>query len=423
MTPRTDFDELLTQWLTDDGPSDVPPRVALAAIETVRSMPVSGHRQTLGPGGWRSSTAGATRRLAPARTFRLLAVAAALALLCVVTALAIGMLQRSPMPSPSVIDLPGNGRIAVVEDGDIVLIDPASGAREVLTTGPDQDLVLSFSPDGKWFAWWSQPVGGGFVLQYQELTPGADLQGLELGTPGEIAWSRELGYLSVSQIRDGQTVMTLVDRMAGAFRDVSGVDQPSEASWRPDGRALVVRGLTTDGAGLYLVPTFGGDPVLLATSDPASRAGDGTMDLMEPAWSPDGRMIAFSSSVATRATGTDGRRVFVMNADGSGRRMLEHSNTSVTESGPTWAADSSRLLVRVRGADTTSLVLLPVDGTASQVVATLPGTGWHTAWSPDETTIAAARIHEPATLIDVATGVMTPQSWTSAAGIAWQAVP
>ncbi len=45
------------------------------------------------------------------------------------------------------------------------------------------------------------------------------------------------------------------------------------------------------------------------------------------------------------------------------------------------------------------------------------------AWSPDETRIVAAREHEPAFIVDLATGERTPQSWMSAYDLAWQPIP
>jgi hypothetical protein len=56
-------------------------------------------------------------------------------------------------------------------------------------------------------------------------------------------------------------------------------------------------------------------------------------------------------------------------------------------------------------------------------VLELPGRSWHVAWSPDETKIVAAREHEPALIVDLATGERTPQTWMSAYDLAWQPIP
>ena len=54
-----------------------------------------------------------------------------------------------------------------------------------------------------------------------------------------------------------------------------------------------------------------------------------------PAWSPDGRQIAFESDL-------DGDpEIFVMNADGSGVRQLTHN--TIWDEGPAWAPDGTKL--------------------------------------------------------------------------------
>jgi Tol biopolymer transport system component len=85
-----------------------------------------------------------------------------------------------------------------------------------------------------------------------------------------------------------------------------------------------------------------------------------------PAWSPDGRQIAFESDL-------DGdREIFVMNADGTGVRQLTHN--ALWDEGPAWSPDG-RQFAFSSGADDLHLDIwtMDVDGTNLRQLTTYPG--------------------------------------------------
>ena len=98
---------------------------------------------------------------------------------------------------------------------------------------------------------------------------------------------------------DGSGVRNLTPKPRGAVY--------AAPAWSPDGRKIAFAGERDGNSEIYLMNADGSGQRSL-TSD---LAYDG-----DPAWSPDGRKITFVSN-------RDGRyAVYVMNADGSGQRSL-----------------------------------------------------------------------------------------------------
>ena len=97
---------------------------------------------------------------------------------------------------------------------------------------------------------------------------------------------------------------------------------------------------------------------------------------VEPAWSPDGLSIAFSS----QRDGTP--HIFVMSADGAGTRRL--TNGAQSDSHPSWSRDGRRIVFSREGA----LFVVPSAGGKARRVGHGLGSATDPAWSPDGTLIA-----------------------------------
>jgi Tol biopolymer transport system component len=96
----------------------------------------------------------------------------------------------------------------------------------------------------------------------------------------------------------------------------------------------------------------------------------------EPAWSPDGEQIAFSS----RRDGTE--HIYVMQADGTGARRL--TTTAKSDDHPSWSEDGKRIVFGREGA----LFVVPAGGGAARRVGRGFGNAADPAWSPDGKLIA-----------------------------------
>ncbi len=194
----------------------------------------------------------------------------------------------------------------------------------------------------------------------------------------------------------------------GSGRSRSLVDQPHMTfapRFSPDGRFILFSMAVNGNTDVYRIGATGGVPQRLTHAPGIDTGGsyspDGSRIVFEsdrggtqqlyvmngdgsgqrrisfgggrygtPVWSPRGDLIAF-----TRISG--GFRVGVMNADGSGERIL--SNGPLDE-GPSWAPNG-RVLMYFKGAGNPQLWSVDMTGTAARRVPTPIGAS-DPAWSP-----------------------------------------
>jgi TolB protein len=97
-----------------------------------------------------------------------------------------------------------------------------------------------------------------------------------------------------------------------------------EAAWSPDGRRLAFVRWGRRDRRLYTMNAAGSGQRLLI-DDP---------DVSSPAWSPDGKTIAFVRELRGVGESTE---IFLVNADGTGKRRLTHNRAR--DLGPAWSPD------------------------------------------------------------------------------------
>ena len=116
------------------------------------------------------------------------------------------------------------------------------------------------------------------------------------------------------------------------------------------------------------------------------------MQDVDPSWSPDGRRIAF---VSYRDGGADTpRHIFVMNADGKGRRNLTGDTNLRNNRNPTWSPDGRRIAFQSqRVFEGYDIYVITAEGKNLEQL-TLEGTNRMPAFSPDGRKIAFASSRE-----------------------------
>ena len=110
--------------------------------------------------------------------------------------------------------------------------------------------------------------------------------------------------------------------------------ESSGFSWSPDSTSIVlaVGAYIPEGDDLFIASVIGG-PLKRLTRSPRSWE-------LEPAWSPDGRTIAYAAVDETQAATRT--RIWTVNANGASRRRLSPL-TDAEERSPAWAPDSARI--------------------------------------------------------------------------------
>ncbi len=182
----------------------------------------------------------------------------------------------------------------------------------------------------------------------------------------EPAWSPDGQRVAFVSNRDGTPhVFVMRADGTGTKRLTDSAKSDDHPTWSPNGKYIVVG---REGA-LFRIPAAGG---------PAVRVGKGLGNAADPAYSPDGTLIAYDY----REPGFSIREVYVMNADGTGaRRVTRLRHVSGL---PAWSPDGKRIAFQsnLRGSNY-EIYSIGLDGkrlrqeTSSQIDTIGP------AWAPD----------------------------------------
>jgi Tol biopolymer transport system component len=167
---------------------------------------------------------------------------------------------------------------------------------------------------------------------------------------------------------DGKVVVTLGNPFPTFVLSPDGQDEPhlvfsgnGAPAWSPDGQGLVFSrnvGATPPPPPLPTrilqsrpeLAKIGGTPlfaVFTANADGSmpSRITPPSVTAFSPAWSPDGKQIAFDGS-STQAIGQE--QIFVVNRDGSGLRQLTNDPNWESCFHPSWSPDGQRIAFACR---------------------------------------------------------------------------
>jgi Tol biopolymer transport system component len=203
-----------------------------------------------------------------------------------------------------------------------------------------------------------------------------DGSGLRRLTNGQVAdlypsWSPDGSRIVFQRsVRPRAWDVYVVRADGSGLRRLTRTDSASEPAWSPDGRTIAYVTET----GLFLMNADGTGRHLLT-----ARIG-GRYPVHSPAWSPDGRAIAYANR---------GGQIFVINADGTGERRVSRGLSLWC---PAWSPDGRKLAFVVMPFDYDKIYTVDVASDAAERLVTRHAyTESGFAWTPDSSRIVYAR--------------------------------
>ena len=248
------------------------------------------------------------------------------------------------------------------------------GTQVVDLAAPNGAADASWSPDGQLVAFEADPDGGGDFGDLEIFVMKPDGTGLRQVThsPGPDLWPDWFPVgkrLAFTSFRAGAPNIYAID--ADGTDEQALTDETEFGSVTPavspDGTQIVFsRDSQTTPPDIWVMDSDG-------TDQHALRAPDPFVD-QDPQWSPDGTRIVFDSNRFGSV------EIFVMNADGSGRRAL--TNNPGADIAPTFSPNGQQIAWTKLIGPNGDVWIMNADGSGETPITTTPTTfegfpDWH----------------------------------------------
>ncbi len=286
-----------------------------------------------------------------------------------------------------------NGLIAYAADGDVFTGDPVTGATSPIVVGNEIDGLPTFSRDGTRIAFLRQVLNsaGSFQLAVVDSAGGTPtiLSTAPFGHPDEaLQWSAD-GTSILVNTPDARLIRFDATGKVQPLVLATGVHVQAGAFRPPDGAQILYQPDGISGTALWVMNADGSGKRSLLERGSEQNGGAISGHV---AWSPDGRLIAFGLS----GDHDSYARIHVMNADGTGLRRLDKEPGVWVDTDLVWSPDATRIAFNRwlqnggGGFDIQPIGIVPVGGGPVVDAGPTPvSDGASFDWSPDGASIVS----------------------------------
>ncbi len=174
-------------------------------------------------------------------------------------------------------------------------------------------------------------------------------------------------------VKDGNVWVLTQD----AFKQTSSGGKNRQPAWSPDGRQVAFVKMNGSSSDLWVMNADGSSA--RAVTQLNGGAGRSSHWAFQPAWSPDGKLLAYTSEEATFDLA-----LWIIGADGSGRRQLAalDAYTGGIDT-PTWSPDGTRIAFTAYRGGLPQIWSLGLKTGAWAQLSKNAGGAYDASWSPD----------------------------------------